>query len=456
MAYMNFKKNKAIIRSCILLFCLSLTMDAQGQIITTIAGIGSGGYSGDGGAATSARLDTLSGVAVDGLGNLYIVDETNQRIRKVSASGIITTIAGNGAIGFSGDGGPATLAELNYPTGIAVDGAGNVYIADSWNNRIRMVNTTGIITTVAGTGVQGYSGDGGAATSAQLYTPHALALDGSGNLYISDTRNNCIRRIGSSGIITTIIGTGIWGYSGDGGPASSAQLKAPVGITLDAAGNIFFADNFNQCIRKVSTAGTITTIAGNGTLGFAGDGGSATAAEFNYPMGVAVDRQGNLYVSDYSNNRIRKVSTTGIITTIAGDSLKGYNGDGGLASLAELNKPYGVALDGAGNLFIGDGYNNRVRMISGLAGISEISNSNRVIVYPVPSNGNITALLDGNGYKTLLICDLLGREVYSQYLEAGQSDMTLRINMSDAPNGIYFVQVMMENGIICRRIEVQR
>jgi PKD repeat protein len=328
--------------------------------ITTLAGTGTAGFAGDGGQATSAQLNLPTGVAVDGQGNLYIADYVNHRIRKVS-SGIITTVAGTGTAGYSGDGGQATSAQLDYPFGVAVDAQGNLYIADQVNQRIRKVSG-GIITTVAGTGTAGYSGDGGQATSAQLNNPIGVAVDGQGNLYIADYMNHRIRKV-SSGIITTVAGTGTAGYSGDGGQATSAQLDGPVGVGVDAQGSVYIADQGNQRIRKLS-GGIITTVAGTGTAGFLGDGGQATSAQLNSPFGVAVDGQGNLYIADASNHRVRKVSG-GIITTVAGTGTSGYSGDGGQATSAQISEPVGVAVDGQGNLYIADYDNQRIRKVSG-------------------------------------------------------------------------------------------
>src|SRR5437879_2175397 len=354
-------------------------VDATSGIITTVAGNGFRGFNGDGGPATSANLTTPTGIAVDSSGNLFIADTENARIRRVDgATDIITSVAGNGTAGFSGDGGPATSAELYGPLGIAVDSSGNLFIADAGNERIRRVDaTTGIITIVAGNGTAGYSGDGGPDIGAGLFRPAGIAVDSSGNLFIADSLITRIRRvIAATGIITTVAGNGMSGFSGDGGPATSAELLVPTGVSVDSSGNLFIADTENTRIRRVDAAtGIITTVAGNGSFGFSGDGGPATSADLNFPTGIAIDSSGNLFITDSLNNRIRRVNAaTRIITTVAGNGTAGFSGDGGPAASAELDLsvPLGcpcVALDSSGNLFIADAGNERIRRVDATTGI---------------------------------------------------------------------------------------
>ena len=340
-------------------------------IISTVAGNGTVGYSGDGGSAVSSELAYPMGVAVDGAGNLYIADGYyNNRIRKVTPGGTITTVAGNGVAGYNGDNIAATSAELSDPSGVAVDGAGNLYIADLGNSRIRKVTPDGTITTMAGNGTAGYNGDNIAATSAEITYPEGVAVDGAGNLYIADYSYSRIRKVSAAtGLITTVAGNGTSGYNGDNIPATNAELNSPMGLAVDGAGNLYIADYRNERIRKVTPGGTITTVAGdgytasNGQGGYSGDGGPATSAELNLPYGVAVDASGNLYIVDDNNGRIRKVTPDGIITTVAGNGGYFYNGDNMPSTSATLWTPWGVAVDGAGNLFIADTSNNRIRKV---------------------------------------------------------------------------------------------
>ena len=357
-------------------------------VITSVAGNASTFiYGGDGGQATRASLFLPMGVTVDAANNIYIADTYNNAIRRVdSQTGIITTIVGNGKGGASGDGGPASAATLNLPSSVQLDAAGNLYIADTGNNVIRVVNAaSGTISTVAGTmGQHGYSGDSGKATLATLESPHGITLDSDGDLYIADTGNNVIRLVaGSSGVISTIAGNGIAAYTGDNGAAAAASLNGPWGISLAGTGELYIADQNNNAIRKVSSAQIMSTVAGNGVAGFAGDGRIASTSRLNTPGGVTIDVAGNIYISDSGNNRIRKInSATQVISTIAGSG--GY-GDSFPANIASLYGPFTIALDGKGDLFIADSLHNRVR---------EIYSNIATLVYPLMRVNTASADMD--------------------------------------------------------------
>jgi hypothetical protein len=330
--------------------------------ITAVAGTGVAGFSGDGGPATSAQLNQPRAIAFDRSGNRYVVDTVNQRIRKIDPSGIITTIAGTGVAGYSGDGGPATAAEINWPHGAAIDSAGNLYISDSSNHRIRKIDRAGIITTVAGTGVLGFNGDG-PGPSVELNQPKALFMDANDTLYFDDQDNNRVRRLDASGVVTTVAGDGVAGYGGDGGPATSAHLQQPKGVWVDGHGSVYIADFNNNRVRRVDPAGIITTLAGTGAAGFNGDGIPATSAELWGPRAVAVDAGGNLYIGEELNQRVRRVDSGGVITTVAGTGVAGSGGDGGPATQAQLSHLRGLNFDPAGNLYIADCFNHRIREV---------------------------------------------------------------------------------------------
>lgn len=317
------------------------------NLITTVAGTGVSGSGGDGGPATEAKISYPRGVAIDASGNLYIADYGNSAVRRIDTKGIITTVAW-----------------VDRPEGVAVDGSGNIYVSEYLKCRIRKVDTNGTITTVAGNGIQGYSGDGGPAIEAKLNQPSGVTVDTSGNLYITDTVNQRIRKVDTNGIITTVAGNGIPGYGGDGGAAIQGKLHYPYGVAVDASGNLYIADMSNQRIRKVDVAGIITTLAGNGDYGYGGDGGPAAEAKLFQPTGVGIDAMGNLYIGDSTNSRIRKVDTNGIITTIAGNGTQGYGGDEGPATEAKFNYPGAVCTDTAGHPYISDGSNSRIRKVA--------------------------------------------------------------------------------------------
>ncbi len=338
-------------------------------LISTVAGTGVAGYNGDSIAATTAQLNLPRGVAVDTSGNIYIADSMNSRVREITASmGDISTVAGTATGGYNGDNIPATSAELSDPMGVALDAAGNMYIADTGNERIRKVTlSTGKISTLAGDGVVGSYGEYILATHAQLSFPTGVALDAAGNVYIADSGNNLIRAVNTGkstitiagitilpGDIATVAGTGNTPCSGSGVAATSIDLSEPYGVAVDSAGNIYIADTMNNCIREVAAStGIISTVAGTGAGGF--KDGVATQAWLDEPYGVAIDIHGNIYIADLNNARLREVTVAnGIISTLAGTGVNGFYGDGGAAVAAKLNAPAGVTIDSHGNYFIAD------------------------------------------------------------------------------------------------------
>ena len=398
----------------------SVTRDAAGNIyfasqgsvfktdpngtLTLVAGNGTSGYSGDGGPAVQASLSNPWGIAVDKTGNIYIADELNNRIRRVSPDGIITTVAGVGTAGFSGDGAAAVDAQLHFPLNVMLDPAGNLYIADYFNGRIRKVSPDGIIVTIAGGGPV-YPADGGLATAAAIAGPTGMAIDATGNIFVADRSGNRVRKITANGFISTVAGTGVAGFSGDGALATDAQLylpsdvavdpsgnlfiadfnnnrirkvtsagiitslpanytfNGPSGVALDATGNLYIADRFNNLIQRLSTSGTATAVAGNGTVHFSGDGGAAVNALLNNVTSVAVDALGNLFIADSVNARVREVTPNGTISTFAGGGFA-FLSDGEQATNARLVTPQGLAFDSAGNLYIADAGDHRVRKVS--------------------------------------------------------------------------------------------
>jgi sugar lactone lactonase YvrE len=336
-----------------------------GAVIETVAGTGERGFSGDGGLATDAQFNNPTGVALAPDGGFYIADYANNRIRRLGPDGIITTVAGIGTAGVSGDGDLATKAQLNRPYGVAAGPDGSLYIADTANHRIRRVGPDGIITTVAGNGASGFYGDGGPATVARLNQPWGVALGHDGSVYIADTYNYRIRRVDPDGIITTMAGNGTPGFGGDGGPATEAEIHYPTGVARGPDGSLYFADTGTRHVRRVWLDGIITTVAGNGAAGYSGDGGLATEAQLGLPAGVALGSDGSLYIADRGTHHVRAVGPDGIITTVAGNGTSGYSGDGEAATEAQLNRPYGVAVGpGGSSLYIADTANHRIRKVA--------------------------------------------------------------------------------------------
>ena len=438
---------KRTIFTLFVLFFISYSGPAQ--IITTIAGNGTGGDTGDGGLAVLAEIMDPSGVATDNYGNIYV--SFNSRIRKINSSGIISTIAGTGVPGFSGDGGPAVNAQVHDPWGIAVDNAGNLYFADSKNNRIRRIDDLGIITTIAGNGDTANIGDGGAATLASINTPGFLAFSGAGELFL--TCRYCVRKIDGSGTIATIAGTGVSGYSGDGGSATSAQITSS-GLAIDAAGNIYISDSYSMVVRKVNPAGIISTVAGNGIGGFGGDGGPATTAELIDPNGLSTDAVGNLFICDGANGRIRMVNALGIITTVAGGGtcVSGV-GDGGPATGGCLARPSDVKIDNLGNLYIADNVNARVRMVADVEAVSKAEVDGQLVnVYPNPSQGELTLKVNSSQDKVdIAIFDIFGKVITETTFDTNK-EVSLRLNCSA---GVYFLSATTSTEKWSRKIVIR-
>jgi uncharacterized protein (TIGR03437 family) len=413
--------------------------------MSTVAGTGTRGYLGDGGAARSAWLNGPEAVALDAAGNLYIADTFNGRIRRVGTDGVISTVAGVGSTGiYSGDGGPAQNAALSLPTDVAVDRAGNLYIADFGNSKVRMVtngiittvagrtngvplidgqaavnvrlegptgvtvdgggtvyfveagigsgtglalgdykiwkvSAAGVLTTLAGNGIPSYSGDGAAATAAQLNSPSGVAVDSSGVVYIADTLNQRVRAVAPGGILSTLAGSGVAGFNGEILLPRTALLNRPLGVATDALGDWYVADTVNSRVREAQPGGNLFTIAGNGNASYFGDGGTATKGSVNQPEGVAVDSLGNVYIADTLDQAVRKVTPNGVIATLAGNGSPGYSGDGGPASQARLNQPRGVAVDAAGNVFVADTGNSQIRRIDTLGTITTVDTSGALV-----------------------------------------------------------------------------
>ena len=414
---------------------------STGQNIYTYAGTGTSASSGDGGPAISANIDGPSSVFIDGAGNCYITD-IGCRVRKVNSTGLINTIAG-GCTGSNGDGGLATTACLWIPKGFFMDGASNSYIADANNNRVRKIDNSGVITTIAGTGVANYSGDGGLAVSANIDYHIDVSLDAAGNIYIADANNNRIRKISPTGTITTIAGTGGSSYVGDGGLATLAELSFPSAVKADPTGNVFIADYGHHCIRKINSSGVISTIAGTGIAGHSGDGGLATLAQLNSPTDLVLDGSGNIFFTELPGY-VRKISTSGTITTIAGTGISGYSGDGGPAILAQFKNLHGLALDASGNIYVADMLNYRVRVIcmsSCLMKVEENSVLNNFKVHPNPTSGNLFLISDHFQNSEIQILNCIGQTV----LETEFKD---QIDVSQLSPGAYIIRLSSDGKTI--------
>lgn len=430
--------------------------------ILTIAGKGVEGYTGDNAMADTCMIHWPEAVLLDEKNNVFIADANNNVIRKISgATGRISTVAGTGFQsgtghgGFGGDGGPATAARLFYPSGMAYDSNTHImYIADQHNNRIRKIDATGIMTTYAGNGTLGFAGDGGPAINALLNSPTRVALDPAGNLYVADSGNNRVRKVDLSGNISTVAGIGTRGYSGDGSAATSAQLNNPIDVAIDPAGNLIIADYVNNRIRKVTPGGIISTIAGIGIAGFAGDNGPATAANIYEPSGLFIDVPGNIYFSDLANFRVRKIDPTGIITTLAGNGSSGYNGDGINANAASLWFPEGLAMDSRGQIYVADKGNNRIRLLSGvLAAPSVNAAKETMLMFPNPSTGKFTINVSSELQEEvrITIVSLTGSKVAEI---TANTNTQVEFQLNAAP-GLYMISAASAHGIVNERLMIQ-
>ncbi len=432
-----------------------MKLHAQVNIITTICGNDTPGYSGDNGLAKSAKLYAPDAVCLDRWGsNLYISDGFNHVIRKINLrSNIITTIAGNGIAGFSGDGAVATSAQLFVPEDVFADTAGNIYIADAGNNRIRKITaSTGIITTIAGSGPTGIgtggaSGDGGQATNAQLNNPSGVCLDKNGNIYIADYENNKIRRIdGVTGIIATIVGNGTTVYSNDGLMGTNVGIAGPIVVRADTAGNIFYCDQYNHSVRKIEAlTGLVTTVAGNGIVGYTGDNGAATQAQLNQPTGIYVNENGDIFLVQYFDGVVRKVDgKTNMITTVVGKIERGFSGDGGLATESKL-RCGSLVLDRHETMYIADQDNNRIRMVrdttqdyTNIQNLSAPKNGLRI--YPNPASNEL--IVDGAEGSELTIYNTIGQSFNKLRMTKNKEE----IDVSKLVPAMYIIQIISPSG----------
>ena len=432
-------------KTVLLILVISFNL-IKAQDITTVAGNGYCCNTMDSVLATTTSVYYPTDMAVDGGGNIFI-SEAN-RIRKVDPTGIITVYAGSYG-GFSGDGGPALAAKLQS-SAVAVDNAGNVYTADWFNHRIRKINASGIINTICGNGISSFSGDGGPAINATLNGPYGLAVDAAGNIYISDTDNNRVRKINTAGIITTVAGNGASGFSGDGGPATSASLNNPIGVAVDAAGNIYIADWQNDRIRKVNTSGIISTIAGTGTGAYSGDGGLATLAELNGPAAVDCDQYGNVFIADDVNRRIRMINSSGIISTLAGTGTYGSSGDGGPAISAEIMHAWGLCTDSYGNVYIADENDNRIRKIYNVTGINNLTANDKLInIFPNPSSDKFYIETNSTEEKNLQVLDLNGKLILQQTIFS-----KVEIDLSFVTEGVYILSIKSKESTTTKKLVV--
>ena len=433
-------------KSCfLLLFLFVYCVYGNAQIITTFAGDGTAANTGDNGPATAASINYPTGVAFDKFGNLYFATGTiGNSVRRISAAGIISTIAGTSTEGYNGDNIQATSAQLKNPQQVAVDSLGNVYISDAYNNRIRRVDiNTGIITTIAGNGTGGYNGDNIMATAAEIFNPEQLCFDKNGNLFFAESANSRIRKIDASGIITTIAGNGICGYGDNNVPATSTSICV-FGLCIDNDNNLYIADGVRRVYKVNASSGILTYYAGNGIDGSTGDGTPATSAETE-PFLIAIDKYGNLFIAEYELSKIRMVSSNGIIHTIVGNGIANYSGDNGPASAAEINFPAGVALDSCDNLYISDSRTWRIRKVTyskcDYLTVPDVGVSHELSIYPNPTNDllQIDNIATPTYYSLLSI---VGATLQHGVLKEGNNS----ISLNALPTGMYLLELIDEEG----------
>ena len=416
-----------------LLTCLVACLASNAQIISTIAGNGIYGDTSIALPATYAKIGSPRGIIVDDTGNVYFTDTYHNVIKKINAFGILSTFAGTGDTGVSGDGGPAIAATLHGPLAIAKDTHGNIYFVNRGSS-IRKISTSGIITTIAGSPyITGDFGDGGPATAALFHTIYGIAIDRSDNIFISDIYNNDIRKI-SGGAVYRFAGTPLaGGYSGDGGPATAALLDWPDALTVDTAENVYFSvGQLSLYVRMVNSFGIISTIAGANVSGNSGDGGPATAARFHGIYGIAVDGKGNVFLGDAENNAIRVINTNGIIFSYAGNGVAGYSGDGGPAYLAELSNPGAIALDASTSLYICDVDNYRIRKVTASTAVPELNQNHPISITPNPATDIVH--INSPCKVTIKLYNPLGTLV-------AQVANTDQISVTTLPPGIYFIRL---------------
>ncbi len=430
----------------IFILFIFIFIDCHGQTISSFAGNGAANNLGDGGLATAAGLDYPCLGVFDKIGNYYFTTGViGNTVRKISPSGVICTVAGTGSLGFNGDNIQATTAKLWDPCAVAVDSMGNIYVADRENQRIRKIDfLSGLITTIAGTGVEASSGDHGLATAASIMDPNDICFDKFSNLYFSENGDGKVRKIDGVGIITTVAGTGLPGHSSGGGLADTTPLGAVGGICFDDTGNLYIADWYSR-VYKVDTFGFITTIVGNGVSGSSGDDSLAINCK-TVPAFIALDKFGNLYISEYDYNKVRMVNNAGIIKTIVGTGISGYNGDNILANSALLNAPAGLNIDSCGNLFIADSRNFRIRKVSypncDYMTTQSIENQhNRISLYPNPATSKL--YIDGaNGGEQWVLFNITGIIEQSGKLQEGHNEIPIK----QLPPGLKILEILTGHG----------